>query len=227
MCAWKADVISKLDYSNIQCTSPSQLLEEDPNIKYEKSPSDKYCVKLNDCDLIDTNKLSNLVLKFFKLEFVVVLDLRCNQLTQINDLESFTNIKILYLHGNELEIDALKPIMKMPLTHLTVHGNPLSLIVDYRVYFIQQFPLLKQLDFNGITKNERNWSAGIKVNLNSKRENVILQKMKTVLQNQLYIQQVEEEAQRQKAEYEAKKLQNEKVEDGKKRELQKSKLGVK
>jgi hypothetical protein len=61
------------------------------------------------------------------------------------------------------------------------------------------------LDFNGITQNERNWSKQIKVNLKLKRENVVLQKMKTQGQNDKYSERVKAGELKQKAFYEAKK----------------------
>ncbi|CAL6013678.1 U2_small nuclear ribonucleoprotein A' putative [Hexamita inflata] len=201
----------QIDFSNIDCAHPSQLQSEEANneaavrkqMDAAKNSAHRtvFGVKLNDCELIDLSGLSLLIQKYCQPNQLTILDLRCNQLCSISELPAFTSLKYLYLHGNELEIDCLQ-FIPLQLENLTVHGNPLSLIVDYRTHFINHFKELKHLDFCPITKNERKWAENAVVDLTVKRQNVVLQKMKTKGQIDEYREKMKQEQQKQKEELE-------------------------
>ena len=73
------------------------------------------------------------------------------------ELNAFRNLKTLYLHANYIpsikEFTNLKELTQ--LRNLTVHGNPLVRIPNFRLYFIVIFPNLKKLDTVLVSKKER------------------------------------------------------------------------
>ncbi len=73
------------------------------------------------------------------------------------DLGKFKNLKCLYLHCNYIfDINEfLKLVELTQLRSLTVHGNPLVRIPNFRYYFIEIFPELKKIDTVLVTKKER------------------------------------------------------------------------
>ncbi|CAL6072952.1 U2_small nuclear ribonucleoprotein A' putative [Hexamita inflata] len=77
-------------------------------------------------------------------------------LQSINGIEQLQTLKILYLHGNDIQSVAdLLPLKQMNLDALTVHGNPLVRQHNYKLFIINQLASLKRLDFGGITKRDR------------------------------------------------------------------------
>lgn len=72
-------------------------------------------------------------------------------------LLEYPKVKILYLHGNSIvnlaEIDKLAGLPN--LTTLTLHGNPIEEIEDYKKYVLAVLPGLRSLDFYRITKQDR------------------------------------------------------------------------
>jgi len=86
------------------------------------------------------------------------LDLSCNQLTSIEpDLLKFTNLQVLYLHGNQINrLHDVLTLSKLPkLQKATLHGNPISEKPQYKMWVLAHLPNLKNLDFSGVTKLER------------------------------------------------------------------------
>ncbi|CAL6060037.1 Putative_U2 small nuclear ribonucleoprotein A [Hexamita inflata] len=84
---------------------------------------------------------------------LIYLDLRCNKLQSINGIEQLQTLKILYLHGNDIQsVTDLLPLKQMNLDALTVHGNPLVRQHNYKLFVINQLASLKRLDFGGIIK---------------------------------------------------------------------------
>ena len=86
------------------------------------------------------------------------LDLQHNYLTNVSEeLNVFKNLKTLYLHANYIpsikEFTNLKELKQ--LRNLTVHGNPLVRIPNFRLYFIIIFPNLKKLDTVLVSGKER------------------------------------------------------------------------
>ena len=72
----------------------------------------------------------------------------------MKEILKFPNLKTLYLHGNKIsdlaEIDKLKGLPQ--LTTLAIHGNPMEKINGFRHYVLVNFPMLKHLNFGGISK---------------------------------------------------------------------------
>ena len=76
---------------------------------------------------------------------------------QLKELLKFTGLKCLYLHGNKFsEINELEKLTDLPhLTSLAVHGNPMEKITGFRHYILRNLPNLKQVNFGGISKADR------------------------------------------------------------------------
>lgn len=51
------------------------------------------------------------------------------------------------------ELDKLKQLHQ--LTNLAVHGNPMEKINGFRHYLLKNFPILRQLNFGGISKADK------------------------------------------------------------------------
>lgn len=75
----------------------------------------------------------------------------------LQEILHFSNLMILYMHGNHLrnmeELSKLKPLLK--LRTLTLHGNPISRINHYRQYVVHFLPQIRSLDFSLITHQDR------------------------------------------------------------------------
>jgi hypothetical protein len=91
------------------------------------------------------------------------IDLSFNSLESIHEcILKFENLKSLFLHANKIsnlaEIDKLA---KLPnIRSLTLHGNPLEEEKNYRLYVILMIPQLVNLNFSGISKQEKIGSKG-------------------------------------------------------------------
>lgn len=86
------------------------------------------------------------------------LDLSYNQLTDIsNNLLNYHNLTILYLHGNNISnMNVLLPLRKLTnLKSLTLHGNPIERMSEYRRYIAAILPQISNLDFSPILDCER------------------------------------------------------------------------
>lgn len=86
------------------------------------------------------------------------LDLSFNEINEIGeDIEKFTNLKILYLHGNKIAniADILKLRKLQNLRSLTLHGNPIEDVPCYRGYIIYLLPQLLVLDFSPVIAAEK------------------------------------------------------------------------
>lgn len=86
------------------------------------------------------------------------LDLSYNKLRDIDDdIIKFSNLKILYLHGNEIaDIKSLLKLRKLCyLRSLTLHGNPIERMKDYRRYVIAILPQISNLDFSPVIYTEK------------------------------------------------------------------------
>jgi len=85
-------------------------------------------------------------------------DLSFNMLQNIDKvIAKFRNIKVLYLHGNSIEsLEEINKLAALPnLITLTLHGNPIESESGYRQYVLSRLPGLKNLDFSGVTKQDR------------------------------------------------------------------------
>jgi len=104
---------------------------------------------------------------FLNPESLTWVDVSFNNLDKINtDLTELHNLKILYIHGND--IDNLKEVNKLAslqtLFKLTLNGNPLDQNKFYRPYVISHVPSLLNLDFSMVTRGDRataQWFAGV------------------------------------------------------------------
>ncbi|CAF1342525.1 unnamed protein product [Rotaria magnacalcarata] len=96
----------------------------------------------------ENNELESLALSFNQI----------NQLSHIFSRINWPNLCLLDLSYNNLDnlketIDLLKNLSKLRIIYL--HGNPLSLLVDYRIYVIDSLEKLLVLDDIRITAEER------------------------------------------------------------------------
>ncbi|CAL1679612.1 unnamed protein product [Lasius platythorax] len=86
------------------------------------------------------------------------LDLSFNEINEIGeDIEKFTNLKILYLHGNKISniADTLRLRKLQNLRSLTLHGNPIEDVPCYRSYIVHLLPQLLVLDFSPVIAAEK------------------------------------------------------------------------
>uniref|UniRef100_A0A1B6LBW3 Leucine-rich repeat-containing protein 51 n=1 Tax=Graphocephala atropunctata TaxID=36148 RepID=A0A1B6LBW3_9HEMI len=86
------------------------------------------------------------------------LDLSFNQLYDIDEqILLLKNLKILYLHGNNIQnVSSISILKDLPeLRTLTLHGNPIDSISQYRTHVIYMLPKLSNLDFSPVVGFER------------------------------------------------------------------------
>lgn len=90
------------------------------------------------------------------------LDLSFNEIVQIaDDITHFPNLKIFYLHGNNIsDINDVVKLKKLStLKSLTLHGNPIENLPYYRGYIVHILPQLTTLDFSAVLSTERKKAA--------------------------------------------------------------------
>eukprot|EP01016_Furgasonia_blochmanni_P050083 TRINITY_DN7682_c0_g1_i1.p1 TRINITY_DN7682_c0_g1~~TRINITY_DN7682_c0_g1_i1.p1 ORF type:complete len:406 (-),score=31.39 TRINITY_DN7682_c0_g1_i1:514-1731(-) len=85
------------------------------------------------------------------------IDLSHNHIVSLNtDFERFPQLKTLYLHCNYLsDMNEFKNLSKVPLISLTVHGNPVDTIPNFRLYLIGTLPNLRKIDTVLVSKKEK------------------------------------------------------------------------
>lgn len=86
------------------------------------------------------------------------IDLSFNMLPNIDRvIATYKNIRVLYLHGNSIDsLEEVNKLVALPhLRTLTMHGNPIESEPGYRQYVLSRLPGLKNLDFSGVTKQDR------------------------------------------------------------------------
>jgi len=91
------------------------------------------------------------------------IDLSFNSLEEIHEcILKFVNLKTLFLHANKIsKLTEIDKLAKLPnLRSLTLHGNPLEEERNYRLYVILMLPQLVNLNFSGISKQEKIGSRG-------------------------------------------------------------------
>jgi len=65
-------------------------------------------------------------------------------------------LESLVLTNNKFsKLTDLKPLSEFPLVFLSLLGNPVAKLTDYRLYVIQRLPKLKVLDYQKVKKSER------------------------------------------------------------------------
>lgn len=101
-----------------------------------------------------TFKTSNDITKVDLLQWI---DLSRNKLTCLSqDLAELKFLKILYVHGNNIqEIEKVLVLKKCrSLTNLTLYGNPIDHIKGYRHFIIEMCPILEKFDSAVISEKE-------------------------------------------------------------------------
>ncbi|ESO90673.1 hypothetical protein LOTGIDRAFT_87093, partial [Lottia gigantea] len=127
------------------------------NNKEKKSGS--RCLRLNNNSLTEISLLPEIITNLFKdARSLGWLDLSFNDLTNIDPiLCQFTGLEILYLHGNQItnisEMDKLQTLTN--LRKLTLHGNTIENTKGYRQYVLANMPWLVNFDFSAVTKADR------------------------------------------------------------------------
>ncbi|XP_065670658.1 leucine-rich repeat-containing protein 51 isoform X2 [Hydra vulgaris] len=116
-------------------------------------------IRLSNNVLIDWKDFLNTVSKLVEsLHHIEWIDLSFNDISNIDKcVLEFRNLKILYLHGNNIEkiseVDKLSSLEH--LRSLTLHGNPIEdCNPSYRHYVLFRLPNLKCLDFSGVTESD-------------------------------------------------------------------------
>jgi len=117
-------------------------------------------VKLNNNSLRNITGFGSVLGGFiYDLTNISWIDLSFNNLTTIDkELTYFHNLKMLYLHGNRIsnlaEVDKLSAVGGT-LIKITMHGNSVEALPNYREYILAHLPKLKMLDFSGVTHADR------------------------------------------------------------------------
>ncbi|KAK7866919.1 hypothetical protein R5R35_001659 [Gryllus longicercus] len=155
-----------LDYSFRNLSSVEELQRRGPRRgvrRYRRSPGGLYrCValRLNNNQLASVRGLHHAVFQVLEQpERLTWLDLSFNMLSTVSsELASFSNLKILYLHGNLLKdfthtLEVLKALSD--LYNLTLHGNPIESKKGYRSKVLASLNKLRSLDFINVTQAER------------------------------------------------------------------------
>ncbi|XP_043488024.1 leucine-rich repeat-containing protein 51-like [Polistes fuscatus] len=156
-----------LDFSFKKATNMNELVNQQPQtVRTVKAP----IRTSNDRFATSTIWLSNNLLKSMDgLEIFTKtvledptclswLDLSFNAINEIGvDIGKFPNLKILYLHGNNISNinDVLKLRKLCNMRALTLHGNPIETLSYYRGYIINVMSQLINLDFSPITMSEK------------------------------------------------------------------------
>ncbi|GMH41502.1 hypothetical protein BSKO_09412 [Bryopsis sp. KO-2023] len=114
----------------------------------------------NQFDSIDLSDNAIVLLEGFpKLPRLKVLLLNNNRVTRIGrDLQDcIPKLDMLILTNNKVtHLSALDPLSTLPkLVHLSLMGNPVTKVKDYRLYVIHLIPSLKVLDFRKVKAQER------------------------------------------------------------------------
>ncbi|KAL0116555.1 hypothetical protein PUN28_009897 [Cardiocondyla obscurior] len=156
-----------LDFSFKKATTMDELMSTHAQvIRTGKVPTrtlnDRYITSslwLSNNLLSSTSGLQRLVDKVLdNPAYLSWLDLSCNEIKEISDdVEKFTSLKILYLHGNKIAniADTLKLKKLHNLRSLTLHGNPIEEVPCYRSYIVHLFPQLLVLDFSPVIAAEK------------------------------------------------------------------------
>ncbi|KAF3426521.1 hypothetical protein E2986_05893 [Frieseomelitta varia] len=90
------------------------------------------------------------------------LDLSFNEIEHIgDDIIKFPNLKIFYLHGNNIsDINDVVKLKKLQtLRSLTLHGNPIENLPYYRGYIVHILPQLTALDFSAVLSADKKKAA--------------------------------------------------------------------
>ncbi|GIQ89264.1 hypothetical protein KIPB_011691 [Kipferlia bialata] len=161
-----------VDFSNIEVTNPTILINEpsnEPNRKPPESvgsPGDSKVpkqpptgLKLVNNGLTTTEGLTALAESaLYDPEKLYFLDLSMNDLTGLSDeFKDFKQLRTLYIHSNNIasvkEFAVLKDLPN--LRQLACHGNPLETETNYRYWLMLNIPQLRTINFTAVTPRER------------------------------------------------------------------------
>ncbi|KAL6261373.1 hypothetical protein P5V15_006469 [Pogonomyrmex californicus] len=160
-------VAPPLDLSFKKATTMDELMEKRAQIiRTRKAPvrtfKDRYVTStlwLSNNLLKSMDGLQRLVDRILDdPEYLSWLDLSFNEISEIGEeIKKFSNLKILYLHGNKIAniADTLKLTKLQNLRSLTLHGNPIEDIPCYRGYIVHLLPQLLVLDFSPVISAEK------------------------------------------------------------------------
>jgi hypothetical protein len=90
-------------------------------------------------------------------ESVKWLDLSFNNFYSLDSIQALPlDLEVLYLHGNDIgEIKEIAKLSKFKnLRSLTLHGNPMDEVRNYRYHILALIPSLKSLDFAAVTRQD-------------------------------------------------------------------------
>ena len=96
------------------------------------------------------------------------IDLSHNHIVDINlDFSVLTELKSLYLHCNYIkDMNELCSLSQNQIKSLTIHGNPIENIPNFRLFIISILPKLRRIDTVLISKKEIDDSYVFLVKLN-------------------------------------------------------------
>ncbi|CAI6350604.1 unnamed protein product [Macrosiphum euphorbiae] len=162
-----------LDYSSKNLRTLDKLINETPlsarvqGVPVRGANKRFICgaIWLNNNYLTSLQGLSKSVEELLELPaYLTWIDISYNEFKNIGqELLHFKNLRILYMHGNHindiLDVTKLKSLLK--LRTLTLHGNPITRLVNYRSLVLFYLPQIKSLDFSLITRQERSVASPI------------------------------------------------------------------
>lgn len=158
----KEDILKSSDDHN-KITTTIDLEGRDPekgnfpkSVKRSKSRSK--CLRLNNNSLTTVDGLSDILTSLFLQPlYLSWLDLSFNRLTEIS--ATFCNLpclQILYLHGNYIQaLSQVENLRPTQLKKLTLHGNPIENVKNYRNTVLTTIPTLNEFDFSCVVKSDR------------------------------------------------------------------------
>ncbi|XP_017893374.1 leucine-rich repeat-containing protein 51-like isoform X1 [Ceratina calcarata] len=164
-------IAAPLDLSFKKASTMSELAAKRPqSVRTGKIPLRTPADRFVTCSLwLSNNSLSsldgfeNLVRQVLDEPFHLSwLDISFNELATIgDDITKFPNLKICYLHGNNItDINDVVKLKKLQnLKSLTLHGNPIGHLPFYRGYVVHILPQLTSLDFSAVLSTERKKAA--------------------------------------------------------------------
>lgn len=156
-----------VDFSFKQLSNEEDILKEKPRTNRlgtapDTGPGNKFVtssVWLNNNHIETTAAASAMVTSVVEVPLQLAwLDLSFNQIYDIDDsLLQFPNLKIVYLHGNQVQnVSSVSMLQGLQgLRTLTLHGNPLTTIPHYRSCIVHMLPAVTNLDFSPIMESER------------------------------------------------------------------------
>ncbi|XP_076180216.1 leucine-rich repeat-containing protein 51-like [Ptiloglossa arizonensis] len=160
-------IAAPLDLSFKKATTMNELANKRPQaIRTGKIPlrttMDRFVTCsfwLSNNSLTSMDGFKNLVHKLLDdPAYLTWIDLSFNEIERIgDDIIQFPNLKIIYLHGNNIwninDVIKLKNLQN--LKSLTMHGNPIENLQYYRGYIVHILPQLTTLDFSAILSADK------------------------------------------------------------------------